>query len=226
MQNQSNSTSSSVNDRPLISRVNGAWHFRASACGTCLRALTAARLGYQETPVPAWLLDAAQRGHECEQQYKKFRRGSGIRIVAEQVEVRVPVPGTNALITGHVDGVEIDKRPYLLEVKSMSERQFAKWVTCKFQEFVPYLAQISVYAWAINLPVKYVVIPRHLGIDHADITYLTRSDIIRYGGGLDMVVRKIQEVEKWARKRELPECDTDSLYCRFDYLCTKANRRR
>jgi len=209
------------NDRPWVYHADGIWRYRASACGSCIRALTAARLGYEPSPAPSWLLDAAQRGTEIEQQYKDHRRQLGVRIVAEQVKVWVPVPGIGAIITGHADGIEVDGRPYLLEVTSMPERQFAKWTARKFQEFIPYLAQISVYAWAINLPVKYVVIPRHLGIEHADITYLTKSDIVKYGGGLDMVVKKIYEVEKWARKRELPECDTDSPYCRFDYLCKK-----
>lgn len=214
-----------TNERALISHVNGIWLYRGSSCGICLRALTAAKLGYKETPPPAWLLKAAQQGHECERSYKDFRRKSGIRVVAEQTEIRIPVPGTNAAIVGHVDGVEIDKRPYLLEVKSMSERQFTKWMIFRFEEFPNYLAQISVYMWAINLPVKYVVIPRHLGIEHANISYFSRDDIIRFGGGINKVFDKIRKVEEWAKKRELPECDSDSPYCKFDYLCTNRNKR-
>ena len=213
-----------TNDRALVSHVNGTWAFRASACGICLRALTAARLGYMEAPPPAWLLKVAQRGCEIELSYKDHRRKSGVQIVAEQVEIRTPVPGTNATIVGHIDGIEVDKRPYLLEVKSMSEKQFTKWMIFRFEEFSNYLAQISVYAWAIKLPVKYVVIPRHLGIEHANISYFSRDDIIKFGGGIDKVFDRIRKVEEWAKKRELPDCDSDSSYCRFDYLCNRTNK--
>jgi len=225
VQRQPNLTNDQPNDRPLVQHINNVWLYRGSNCGICLRALTAARLGYMEASPPAWLLNVARRGCEIELSYKDHRRKSGTRIAAEQVEVRVLVPGTSAIIVGHIDGIEIDKRPYLLEVKSMSEKQFAKWMIFRFEEFPNYLAQISVYAWAIKLPVKYVVIPRHLGIEHANVSYFNRDDIIRFGGGIDKVFDRIRKVEEWAKKRELPECDSDSLYCRFDYLCTNKNRR-
>ncbi len=227
------------NDRPMVMHHKGNWYYRASVAGVCSRALVAARLGYQPLPVPVWVEKAAQQGHSIESCYKQKVRQNGGEVILEQFSICKKIPGVNAYVTGHIDGVERtpDGKHYLLEVKSMSENQFMKWLLFDFQEFPVYLYQISVYSYMMRLPIKYVVIPRKsyssnldsFGMmndlnnlnDQTGTRYYTYNDLVLKGGGIDKVFEKIRFAEECARSKFLPDCDTDYPYCKFSYLCNR-----
>ncbi|MEM0135500.1 MAG: hypothetical protein QXU18_09825 [Thermoplasmatales archaeon] len=186
------------------------------------------RLGYTPDPDPAYLRITAHKGHLLEMAYKQSRRDRGARIVAEQLLVQVQVPGVRAMITGHIDGIEITDRPYLLEVKTMSEKQYGRWLMYNLSGFPNYLSQITVYSSKISLPIKYVVILRKnademIKNETYSVSILSKQKVATLGDGMEAIFKKIQKIESYAKRKKLVNCDSDYPYCKLSYLCQKGD---
>lgn len=214
----------SEDSRPIAYEENGISIYRASAIGGGLRSLVASRLGYQPLAPPEYLKKAAQAGKVIEGEVVKALEKENYKVLAKQKEFNLPVSG--AIIRGHIDG-KILEMPILniLEIKSMSEKQFSLWKKHGFRQFPKYAAQICVYMLSFNLPAVYIVVPRNeWALDVKDL------DIRRVNFPLPfsprLLFEKIVKAEVYVRKEQLPErekgetCDYELYHnCSFQYLC-------
>jgi hypothetical protein len=172
------------------------------------------------------LVKAAAAGNRYEIIAKTILRSRGYTVGGEQGEVDYRA-GPTSIIRGHLDGshclVPDDDLSRILEVKSMSQRVFDKWLTHGFEKFPEYAAQVTVYMYAQAqrqgrdgyLEAVYAVINRET--DEMDIRVLSTPP-----GDIDAIVQKVLLSENFAELGELPICDSASQYtCPYNYLCDK-----
>lgn len=113
-------------DRPPVYEEDGIVVYRASSVGKlCDRALWLARTGVPTSPTPLVLADAYVTSANNEQlAIDLFVDEYMIDVTDQQMRVEVPVPGTDAVIRGHLDGLGHDKvmeRTGVVEVKCINE---------------------------------------------------------------------------------------------------------
>jgi len=126
--------------------------FRMSSAGKCPRALSAELLGYEAEAKPEWLETAANEGNWHEIRLKEELVKEGYQVFDEQLEI---VLETNYIeLVGHIDGKVYtpDKVMQLLEIKSMSQFEFDRWMKTGFDGFPQYLDQVACYLEATQLP--------------------------------------------------------------------------
>jgi hypothetical protein len=217
-------------DRPIVYEENGTLVFRASSIGMPVRCLTAAALGYDPLPAPEYLVKAADAGNEYEGIVKGRLRGQGWTITGEQGSVDVPV-SDRIVIRGHLDGWHIfppgpsaelgfewatlvkPGSDLMLEVKSMSDRVFKKWLSQGFAGFDTYAWQISAYMQATGRPALYVVVNRD-DDEVFDFRVVEEPPV-----PWQQIRQKVLLVDYYRGKRQLPECTGHTYTCPFDYLC-------
>jgi hypothetical protein len=200
------------------------WVYRASSVGRSLRCLSAARQGYDPLPPPDYLVAAAEAGNRYELIAKTKLRSMGYTVAGEQGEIDYRVTDT-ALIRGHLDAahclVPDDDTGRILEVKSMSQRVFDKWLSYGFEKFPEYAAQVTSYMYAQAqrqgrdgyLEAVYAVINRET--DEMDIRVLATPPT-----DIQTIVQRIALAEHFASIDKLPVCDSASQYtCPYNYLC-------
>jgi len=139
--------------------------FRMSEAGYCARALSAARLGYEPEPAPAWLQRAADEGKWHEGRVMLQLEAEGHKAYDRQQEVYLNYPKFELI--GHIDGkIQYNGTglPELLEIKSMSQFEFDRWMRQGFDGFPEYATQLSLYMAATCLhTVTYIVKNRSNG---------------------------------------------------------------
>lgn len=213
--------------RPDVYEEGARVVYRASSIGQCVRALVASGLG--ESSVygadrQALLDRSAEEGNLHEEAVRERLRSEGWTIHSTQEEVEIPViPGV--IIRGHTDGViskfgETVSDRALLEVKSMSTKQFDKWMRKKWGEFEKYAWQITAYmAGYPGLDCYYVVKRREDGL--MDRTVIPAS---QPPADWKAIKKKVVTAERWRRKKELPPCDVKNQWgCPFFYLHEEDN---
>ena len=201
--------------------------YRMSAAGACPKRLSATRLGLEPEPAPPWLETAALEGKWHEERVKQELRNTGYAVFDEQKEVVIKQPTFH--LVGHIDGIlagdpDGDK---LLEVKSMSQFEFDRWMKDGFRGFPEYGDQLACYLLATGLKeALYIVKNRSSGYTDKRVIKYTAN---LYGGFLvsdriTIISNKIAKVEDYATRGELYPADfnSDSIECRrceFKYLC-------
>ena len=130
--------------------------YRMSGIGHCPRRLSAEQLGYEPTPSPAWLDQAAKEGKWHELRIIEELK-TGLIPIGNYGEIMWDVSGfqneytyqiDNSLLVGHTDGIlspiigNIQKAGirYVLEVKSMSQYAYDVWIRDGFQAYEDYAA--------------------------------------------------------------------------------------
>lgn len=203
--------------------------YRASDLGNCIRALVAMGREGQEGVMGKDRKDLLERSadegdlHEEGVRQKLVREGW--KVVSTQQEINLEII-KGVVIRGHTDGILTPPDPelfyrsnVLLEVKSMSNKRFDRWIKGGRLDAYPKFAwQISAYMEANpGLPVLYIAKRREDGLED-------RITIPPYNPPVDWkVIRKrILAAENWRRKRAgYPECDltgTEKYFCPFFYL--------
>jgi len=136
---------------------------RISKCGYCPKRLSYGMLDYEALPKPSWLETSAREGNLHEQWIKDELRADDIAVYAEQEEVKIECD--NFTLVGHIDGKINDHgNEKLLEIKSMSQFEYDRWLKTGFSGFPAYEAQIDCYALATGLyDVQYIVKNRNNG---------------------------------------------------------------
>lgn len=145
---------------------SGVWSYRASALGSCARALHAERSGM--APINS-VFDRYKGeggiftlGNLAEEQIETEMRAKGWTFSRQQEEVVLDFGG--AQVVGHTDGVGYDgDGDYLMEYKNMGESTLAKFNRNGIDDFDRYKWQISAYMHATDLPCMFVVKPREGG---------------------------------------------------------------
>ena len=190
--------------------------YRASACGGCIRALVAARLGFDPVEAPEFLARAAEAGSALENVMIEELQASRISVHSRQKEIEIEAPAW--VIRGHIDGIaETEQGPHVAEFKTMSGRRFATWKRHGFAAFPRYAAQLSAYHHALNLPILFMAMNRDSG--ETDMLRLPTPPI-----PFAEVRQKLNTAEVWARKGRLPACDyergsIERRVCPYAYLC-------
>lgn len=212
--------------------------FRMSEAGQCPRALSAQYLGYKPEPKPAWLEVAATEGrwHEERLVQEILDENKSIIIYDRQLEVKLEYPAFSLL--GHIDGKtkKYKERGFLeatdvrlLEIKSMSQYEFDRWMRDKFNGFQEYADQIACYMKATGLKeTAYYVKNRSSG--YIDKAIIREGDIAfgdwNFQERLIAVIDKLETVHSHIMQKELMPavCDMSILQCRrcfYKYLCVK-----
>ena len=207
--------------------------FSISSAGKCPRALSAEILGYKGEEPPSWLETAAIEGEWHEQRIKTELRAEGFLVEDaglcatciekydnERKGIHVELNCGDFIFVGHMDGKVIgqikDDRVYkfpncqVLEVKSMSQFQFDKWIKGRFDNFYNYAAQVTVYMKACQCPEAfYIVKNRSSG-------YIDRITLKETPANFETICSNIQEVVDSVKKGLLVnrEFDPTSIECR------------
>lgn len=221
----------------MVYGEEGKFVYRASAAGNCIRALVAARLGFDPLPTPELLERAGNEGRLHEPAVIDYLSKLGWKIYGQQKEIEIPLP--TAVIRGHIDGIgefgfsdKVDflthngytltrdsnglTNPVLVEVKTMSKSVFSRWESRFFEDeyFHRYAVQTSLYMYATGYPMLMAVKRRDDGLIK---TYYYPEPPLKPGD----VIRRILAAEKYAQAGDLPKCDKDDFFCSYKYLCDK-----
>lgn len=221
-----------ADNRPTVYQEGDNWIYRASGSGSCLRYLVAIALGYDEQRGKKWddLLErSANEGNFHEETIIRTLEGAGmVRVERAQEEVNIQVI-PKVFLRGHIEGLLVHQEEHaqfnakwreLLEIKSMSTKQFKKWTGRGFDNFPRYAFQLSTYMKAFpNYDVRYIVKRREDGFVDERVIEAGNPPI-----PFSQVRRKIVLAEKYRRKGELPPCDIDSQWgCPVWYLHDEAD---
>jgi hypothetical protein len=192
-----------------------------SGAGYCVKALSAKRLGYQTEAIPKWLASSANEGNWHELRIKDELKADGYTIYSEQEEITTRQELFD--LVGHIDGkVEKDDCRRLLEVKSMSQFEFDRWMKGGFVAFPQYAAQIACYSYATRLDnILYVIKNRNNGyIDRREFNINELDSLF----DIEPILQKLEYVETEALGNKLVEAefDVNSIECKrcnYKYLC-------
>jgi hypothetical protein len=209
----------------ITTLANNKLVIRMSESGHCVRALTAQYSGKYEDvkrPIPTWLEEAANEGkmHEI---WIKAQMRDNFDVFDEQLELKIEQD--NFILLGHIDGkcvnLETNTPIELLEIKSMSEYEFQRWMHGKFEAFPQYASQLACYVTATGLnDVRYIVKNRSSG--YKDINIL--NDNFPVAENYDKILRKCEAIYQHLQDNTLPEVEYNgtSLECKrcfYDKLC-------
>ncbi len=213
--------------------------YRMSSAGRCPRALSAIRQNYWSEPAPVWLATAAEEGKWHEERIVKELEAGSIdvpgygkipwAITSRQREFEIECP--SFILRGHIDGradpsnspLGVDVK--LLEIKSMSQFEFDRWMKEGFRGFPEYADQITSYMEVEGSnETLYIVKNRSSG--YKNVGVLTKQP-----GSISAIISKLTAIEdylaRWvdpgARDGTYPaEFNPNSIECRrceFKYLC-------
>lgn len=194
-------------------------YIRMSSSGDCPRALSAELQGYQSEPIPSWLATSAEEGKWHEQRAKDKLRAEGLVVSDEQLELTLQFPSFNLI--GHIDGTIINSptQKQLLEIKSMSQFEFDRWMRGKWDEFPGYAAQVSCYMTALEVKeTLYYVVNRNSG-------YVDRFTMNTTPMPMTAIITRLTEVSNAVTLKRLAEgkFDPTSIQCRrcfYKSLCS------
>ena len=201
--------------------------FRMSESGKCARALSAQLLDYEPEAKPEWLERTAREGSKHEDWIVEELESEGYFVLDRQKEIILEFPSFSLL--GHIDGSVVEDgkwsayasqepmpSPKLLEIKTMSDFEFQRWMRGNFKEFPQYASQITCYMEATGLKeCLYIVKNRNNGYE--DRRILTEKPCELPDIKLGLVVNYINN------KMLAPaDFDPQSLECRrceYRHLC-------
>lgn len=199
-------------DKPVI---------RMSSAGKCPRTLSAEWLGFKRTEPPAWLEQTATEGNWHEDRIVKELFEDKTLVGGRQDEVTLEYE--NFTLVGHIDGIAYPlpvntSTPMLLEIKSMSQFEFDRWMRGGFEAFPKYAAQITCYLEATKLEqCLYIVKNRNNGYKYQEILTNKPMNI------LDIIDRL--ELALFSTEQEVlapAEFDPTSIECKrcaYSKLC-------
>ena len=198
-------------NRPSVYVEGNRTVFRASALGGCLRALVAARLGYEPLPFDEAAELRMGEGNLHEPVIVQWLEGEGWTVTDQQKEIELTVG--DLVVRGHIDGnARLTGPTRLLEIKAMGQEPFKRWVTDRFESNQRYAWQVSTYMHALGLPGLFVVKNRNSGA--VDVFELDEPPI-----PLAKIKARVAQVEAIARRGDFPECDTEYTWnCPYRFL--------
>lgn len=214
-------------DRPSLYVYGGKLVVRASAFGSCYKALVAESLGYIKEPILDLMLTAFAEGREREpiildRLVKEFR----IKIQQPQKTLSKEfIDGV--LVSGSIDGLGWrDGKLYLIEVKTASATSFEKYKKYQLTK-----SSIDTYPWQVSVYFHMLkeIYPELHGILYAvqlkgkdpqtDEIYLFEMQPPNSINDIESRSLIIQGYYKLAKSTgELPPCDSVNNFCPFRYL--------
>ena len=183
--------------------------YRMSSVGHCVRALSAERLNLSHKPAPDWLERAANEGKKHELWIKEELAAVNQEVFDDQLELKLEYP--DFMLVGHIDGkIRVNGNVQLLEIKSMSEYEFNRWMRGKFEEFPSYAAQIACYMKGTSLlECMYLVKNRSSG-------YIDKAVINEPPASFDEIIATLEMIEETVTNGVLVDTEylPESLQCK------------
>lgn len=201
-----------ADSRPSVYLEGDRTVFRASALGGCIRALVAARLGYDPLPFDEAAELRMGEGNLHEPAIVAWLEQKGWTVTDQQREVELTVAGT-IVIRGHIDGNgRLTGPTRLVEIKAMGRDPYRRWVVDRFASNERYAWQVSTYMHALDLPGLFVVKNRDSG--EVDVLEVDKPPV-----SLAKIKARVVQVEAIARRGDFPDCDTDYTWnCPYRFL--------
>lgn len=197
----------SEHPEPIVQVSDDKIIYRASALGSCTRALVAARQGYEPIAPPEYALKIFEAGSEAERSFLEVSP----EYLCRQETVSLPIT-SKISIMGHIDGMH-DGR--VVEIKSQSEDLYAKWTPDSWLTdpmWIKYGWQVSVYMLALKTELELVRINR------TSYSHISTHIIETSSHGLEEIRSRVLLVESLAADDQLPaECDKDDWVCPYRY---------
>lgn len=229
-----------ADNRPSRYEENGRVIYRASALGSCMKALVALGLGHTGTDFPDWLYERFAEGVAGEPwvidqlrsnwRIMDEREGHNYQWDDGQLYVEINV-GSGIVIRGHADGIGTcflspvyedgygetewhtgDKR--VIEVKCATE-DYTTTVLRGLPEL--YAWQISVYGGFFHLPAMLAIGVKDQQTRELVNVVTQMWDEMPYT--MAQVKMRVMEIESWIDKGELPNCDHKQWPCPYQWLC-------
>lgn len=200
--------------RPEVYFEDGVLVIRASAFGSCIRNLVAARMGIQAVPFNDTALMRMNEGNIHEPHILRALEKEGWEFLTTQEELELPVAGGRIIVRGHSDGrarhasARLGERT--VEAKAMGHNVWAKWKKYSWAEFRRYAWQVSHYMHTTGLPAVFAAKNRDTG--ELDITLWDEPPI-------PLTEFKARAL-KVAAAVELPECDPVTFPCNRFFIHT------
>lgn len=235
-----------MKDKPTI---------RISSIGYCPRKLSAMMLGVEtDKERPAYLETAAEEGKWHEARIKKELAAQGLTIKSQQIcdicarelheernGIHVDREYSDFVLMGHMDGIVLydknhiyfnDDRPRVMEVKSMSQYEFDRWMRGRWEAFPQYADQLTTYMYIYNESIGqdatdealYIVKNRNSG--YKDI-FVQRG----FPSDYHAIMARVEDVVKFAGKGKLYPSEFDSMSleckrCEFKSICLPENKEQ
>ena len=214
-------------DRPDVYPEGRYWVYRASAIGGCIRALLAARLGFNPVLPPTQeaadiLEEALEYGRAQEEVILDELRADGWTIEAQQTELEIRFG--NVIIRGHLDAVASKNGQRRgVEIKTAGKDRFQRFVRHGLgytgdPVIRKWAYQVSFYMARTGLPWVVVTQERvEQGRGALHFLWLDRPPV----PVLD-ILRRVKKVEQLAQDGALSTttCDVEhDFFCPFRYLC-------
>lgn len=201
------------NDPAVVVASDGSVRYRASALGSCTRALVAIRQEYATSQPPERMQEIFAAGHAAEEIGYSAINARGGRVTGMQDTVVLKVSDRISVV-GHIDGI-LDN--HVLELKSQSANEwnedYLSWGL-----WSKYAWQLSVYMHALRLPAYLMQIRR---LDGKTLTH----EMLTPPRSLAEIRMRVLLIEHLATGEiNGMECDRDDYPCPVFYTHAKVDR--
>lgn len=192
---------------------DGVGIYRASSFGSCIRSLTAARLGEPETPLGKSLQAAMDASSDAESvAVTELERQTGGTVIWQQKTVELPVIyGSDGVrIRGHIDGLWQEEDD-IIEIKSLSKRNFDIYNTKGLPGLgwlgEKYRWQAGIYGHATQRNVRMVIFNKaFLENPELDSLIIDPAMPAAFFVSMDLIRARIADIERYAAEDEYPDC--------------------
>ena len=216
--------------------------YSMSTTGECSRALAAARLGYEPTPMTKTDEARLQHYSRCEALAAQQIMDMGFRVQAgdycskcQRYGIHVEVDTALFLLVGHLDRrLALNGRWLPVEIKSLGKASWMKFSKSQFGAFSNYAGQEVCYLEAEKQPGIYWVMERDSGEplryivnDTENMIDLDGFERVTLPVTFDQIMDKLNLIEVVVQDGSLTEGEEgDSCYfCRYKFLCVKPEEK-
>ena len=198
-------------DRSRVSLLpDGRYCYRASAFGSCIRALALEARGEPGLPDSPFLLDKAEEGKAAEDIILERVRDLGWEVDGGQTPCILDTAA--GVVAGTADGIaKRDDVVAVVDAKTMSPARYQKWVEGRWKSEPKYAWQLSLYAAALGKPWVMLAALENEGYGsygrfdvYLSLPPYNHADVVR------------RLIDLQAAVRVLPSCDIKpSIWCNF-----------
>lgn len=189
--------------------------YRASSFGSCIRSMTAARLGEPATPPGKSLQAAMDASSDAESMaVKELERQTGGTVIWQQKRVELDPRSSHTdppvLIRGHIDGLW-QEEDTIIEIKSLSQRNFDIYNTKGLSGLgwlgEKYRWQAGIYGHATQRNVRMVIFNK-ASLENPELDSLIIDPAMPADTfvTMDLIRARISDIERYAADDEYPDC--------------------
>lgn len=194
---------------------DGVGIYRASSFGSCIRSMTAARLGEPATPPGKSLQAAMDASSDAESAaVTELERQTGGTVIWQQKRVELDPRSSHTdppvLIRGHIDGLWQEEDD-IIEIKSLSQRNFDIYNTKGLSGLgwlgEKYRWQAGIYGHATQRNVRMVIFNK-ASLENPELDSLIIDPAMPANTFVttDLIRARIADIERYAAEDDYPDC--------------------